>query len=237
MVDKKNKLAIITGASSGIGASAAALFMAENYRVINVSRRECVVVGVENLCCDLADADALQQTCMQLKEACKQAGEVALVHNAAFMTGDAADDCALDGLDMAYKINIRAPSLINKALLADCGQGSSVIFVGSTLSEKAVAGSYSYVTTKHAVAGMMKSLCQDLFGKGIHTACVCPGFTDTEMLRSHIPDEKVLLEIGANNGRGRLVRPEEIAELIVWAHQNPVINGSMLHANLGQKEY
>jgi NAD(P)-dependent dehydrogenase (short-subunit alcohol dehydrogenase family) len=109
--------------------------------------------------------------------------------------------------------------------------------VGSTLSEKAVAGSYSYVLTKHAVAGMMKASCQDLFSTGIHSACICPGFTDTAMLREHVPDNDVLQSIGANNGFGRLVESDEIAALIVWAHQNPVINGAMLHGNLGQKEY
>jgi 3-oxoacyl-[acyl-carrier protein] reductase len=63
-------------------------------------------------------------------------------------------------------------------------QGSSVIFIGSTLSEKAVANRASYVTTKHAVVGLMRSYVQDLFGSGVHTAVVCPGFTDTPMLQT-----------------------------------------------------
>jgi 3-oxoacyl-[acyl-carrier protein] reductase len=66
------------------------------------------------------------------------------------------------------------------------GPGSSVLYVGSTLSEKAVPGSFSYVVSKHAQLGMMRATCQDLMGTGIHTAMVCPGFTDTEMLRNHL---------------------------------------------------
>ena len=74
-------------------------------------------------------------------------------------------------------------------------------------------------------------------GTGIHTALICPGFTDTEMLRTHIGNNpEVVAAIGGMNAYGRLIDPGEIAELIVWAHGNPVINGAVLHANLGQKE-
>eukprot|EP01043_Picozoa_sp_COSAG02_P056833 COSAG02_NODE_6801_length_3352_cov_170.007378_3_plen_92_part_00 len=52
-------------------------------------------------------------------------------------------------------------------------------FVGSTLSEKAVANTASYVTAKHAMVGLMRATCQDLAAAAapVHTALVCPGFT------------------------------------------------------------
>ena len=66
---------------------------------------------------------------------------------------------------------------------------------------------------------------------------VCPGFTDTEMLRNHLGNNEALLtEIGSMNSFGRLIEPEEIASLLLWSHRNPVINGAVLHANLGQRE-
>ena len=69
------------------------------------------------------------------------------------------------------------------------------------------------------------------------TAMVCPGFTDTEMLRTHLGnDSEVAAAIASMNSFNRLIEPAEIAELILWVHQNPVINGAVLHANLGQKE-
>jgi 3-oxoacyl-[acyl-carrier protein] reductase len=117
-------------------------------------------------------------------------------------------------------------------------QGSSVLFVGSTLSEKAVAGAFSYIVSKHAQLGMMRATCQDLMGRGIHTALICPGFTDTSMLREHVGnDETVLQSLGAMNSFGRLVSPAEIADMILWAHQHPVVNGSVMHGNLGQIEH
>ena len=114
---------------------------------------------------------------------------------------------------------------------------SSLLYIGSTLAEKAVAGSFSYVVSKHAQLGMMRASCQDLMGRGIHTAMICPGFTDTEMLRTHLGnDPQVTAAIAGMNSFNRLVAPTEIAELVRWSHHNPVINGSVLHANLGQKE-
>jgi NAD(P)-dependent dehydrogenase (short-subunit alcohol dehydrogenase family) len=113
--------------------------------------------------------------------------------------------------------------------------GSSVLYVGSTLSEKAVPHSFSYVVSKHAIVGMMRATCQDLVGRAIHTACICPGFTDTEMFRKHVPTE-ALDQIRAMSAYGRLITPEEIAETLFWAANNPVINGAVIHANLGQVE-
>ena len=113
--------------------------------------------------------------------------------------------------------------------------GSAILYLGSTLSEKAVPGSYSYVITKHATIGMMRATCQDLAGRGVHTACICPGFTDTEMLRQHVP-ESAMEDVCAMSAYNRLIDPDEIAETLFWAANNPVINGAVLHANLGQVE-
>jgi hypothetical protein len=58
------------------------------------------------------------------------------------------------------------------------------------------------------------------------------------MLRTHLQnDEELLRSLAAMNSFGRLIEPGEIAELIHWAHHNPVINGAVLHANLGQQEH
>jgi NAD(P)-dependent dehydrogenase (short-subunit alcohol dehydrogenase family) len=153
------------------------------------------------------------------------------------MRKDACDECQSDSLREVLETNVVAINTINQAMLPLMKTGSSIVYVGSTLSEKAVPGSFSYVISKHAQLGMMRATCQDMMGKGVHTALVCPGFTDTEMLRTHIgTDPEVEAAIGSMNSFGRLIQPREIAELIQWAHHHPVINGAVLHANLGQKE-
>ena len=115
--------------------------------------------------------------------------------------------------------------------------GSSIIYIGSTLSEKAVKNTASYAISKHASIGMMRSTCQDLADMQIHTACICPGFTNTEMLRRHLNnDENIIKQISSKNCFNRLIQPSEIADLILFCADNPVVNGSVLHANMGQIE-
>jgi len=229
--------AIITGASVGIGAAAARAFLADGYTVYNLSRRPCPVPGVNNITCDLSSAEAINNACDVLLDVVSKSDCVALIHNACQMRKDSTTQCDSDSLREVLETNLIAVNSLNQRLLTSFPPSSSVLYIGSTLSEKAVPGSFSYVISKHALLGMMRASCQDLMGSAIHTALICPGFTDTEMLRTHLGnDEEVMQSIASMNSFNRLVEPGEIAGFIVWAHNNPVINGSVLHANLGQKE-
>ena len=232
------KTAIITGASVGIGKAAAALFQDAGYAVHNLSRRACELAGVNNIGCDLADETSIADATTMLKELVRPAAQVALVYNAGQLRKDSALACTSDELHAVLQTNVVANNSINQVLLPLLPRGSSVLYIGSTLAEKAVAGAFSYVISKHALAGMMRATCQDLMGRGVHTACICPGFTDTEMLRTHLDNDQATLDnIADSNSFERLITPQEIGKLILWAHQNPVINGAVLHAQLGQKEH
>jgi len=229
--------AIITGASVGIGRATAAAFLAEGFRVYNLSRRPCPLPGVDNLDCDLTSADSISRAGNTLALAVAASDCIALVHNASQMRKDSATACDSDSLRHVLETNVVGINSLNQLLLPRLPSGSSVLYVGSTLSEKAVPNSFSYVVSKHAQLGIMRATCQDLMGSGVHTALICPGFTDTEMLRTHLGvDPDVGRMIAGMNSFNRLIEPGEIAELIRWAHHNPVINGAVLHANLGQRE-
>ena len=229
--------AIITGASAGIGKAAAQLFRDRGYAVHNLSRRGCGVEGVNDIPTDLSDESSIAAALDTLAETVAQSDKVALVHNACQMRKDTAMDCDSADLHAVLQVALVAANSINRVLLPRMGGGSSVIYVGSTLSEKAVGGAFSYVVSKHALVGMMRATCQDLMGSGVHTACVCPGFTDTEMLRNHLGNDQGAIDsIAGLNSFGRLIDPAEIAALIAWTHDNPVVNGSVLHAHLGQRE-
>ena len=158
-----------------------------------------------------------------------------LIHNASRLVNDTAVETTSNSFREVLEVNLVAPNTLNYFSIPFMEPGSAILYVGSTLSEKAVPGSYSYVITKHATVGMMRATCQDLAGRGVHTACICPGFTDTEMLRKHIPEE-LMDNVRAMSAFNRLIDPEEIAETLFWAANHPVINGAVLHANLGQVE-
>ncbi|MDG2273917.1 MAG: SDR family NAD(P)-dependent oxidoreductase [Halioglobus sp.] len=231
------KVAIITGASVGIGSSTAQKFLDEGFTVFNLARRQCAVDGVRSLVCDLSSQASIDAACDTLKKAMVGCSEVTLIHNASQMKKDSVDDCSSDNLSQVMATNVIAINSLNQHLLPLMPASSSLLYIGSTLSDKAVPGSFSYVISKHAQLGMMRATCQDLMGSGLHTAMICPGFTDTEMLRTHIgTDPDIEAGVAGMNSFNRLIEPEEIAELICWAHHNPVINGAVLHANLGQKE-
>ena len=229
------KYLLITGASAGIGLSAAKLFLDEGYSVINLSRRVCPEKRAIHFTADLSEPNFLNPIMDELEKTLQGAEEIVLVHNAARLTNDKVDSTDSNDFRQIMEINLIASNTLNQNLIPLMKPGSSILYLGSTLSEKAVPNSFSYVTSKHAVIGMMRATCQDLISTGIHTSCICPGFTDTEMLREHVPDE-FMDTIKEMSTYGRLVKPKEIADTILWASQNPVINGSVLHANLGQVE-
>ena len=226
---------VITGASAGIGLAATYKFITRGFKVINLSRRTCPNTDVISLAADLSQQGFFDDIGDDLMSHIEGADTIHLIHNAARYLNDSALDTSDDSLTSVFQTNVVAPNTLNRQILPYMKPGSSIVLVGSTLAEKAVSGCFSYATSKHAQVGLMRALCQDLVGRGIHTLMVCPGFTDTEMLRSHVPDD-AMKEVAAMSTFGRLIEPDEIADTIVWATANPVLNGSVIHANLGQIE-
>ncbi|MAJ53972.1 MAG: short-chain dehydrogenase [Cellvibrionales bacterium TMED79] len=232
-----SKTAIITGASSGIGAATAHRFIELGHKVINIARRASPVEGVINISADLSTEEGAKRAALEAAESAVKGESISLVHNASLMLKDTVHECDTADLMRVLAVNVAAVNTLNRELLPHMVAGSSILYVGSTLSEKAVAGAHSYVISKHAQLGQMRATCQDLIGAEIHTAMICPGFTDTEMLKQHLGgDTELMHEIGSQNSFGRLVTPDEIASVITWAHQSPVVNGTVIHANLGQME-
>jgi NAD(P)-dependent dehydrogenase (short-subunit alcohol dehydrogenase family) len=229
------KTLVISGASSGIGLHTARLFLERGYEVVNLSRRRCPLDKATHINCDLAQPGFIDNAGSVLRPLLERSDETVLIHNASRLTNDSSLETPGNALRAVLEVNVVAPNSLNYFVLPFMRPGSSILFVASTLSEKAVPGSFSYVTSKHAQIGMMRSLTQDLAGRGIHTAAVCPGFTDTEMLRQHVPAE-AMDSVRRMSAFDRLISPDEIANTLLFVAQNPVLNGSVIHANLGQIE-
>lgn len=228
---------IITGASAGIGKATAAYFIEKSWNVVNLSRRKCPVAGVQSIQVDLSRPGFLADIQAELESAVSGEDRICLVHNAAWLNKDSLQNLSGDVFREIQEINIIAPQVLNQFLHAFMKPGSSILYIGSTLSEKAVPGAYSYVVSKHAIIGMMRATCQDLAGRSIHTAAICPGFTDTEMLNNHLNhDQEILNAVKSMSAYNRLIKPEEIAEMLFFSASNPIINGAVLHGNLGQVE-
>jgi NAD(P)-dependent dehydrogenase (short-subunit alcohol dehydrogenase family) len=229
---------VVTGGSVGIGAATAQAFANAGWKVVCLARRPCPVVGAVSVPVDFAVSSAegsWEQVVVEQALPHVDDGVVCLVHNAALLLKDDALSLTAERLRQVFEVNVVVPGVLNRLLAPRMREGSSILYVGSTLSEKAVKNTASYVSSKHAVVGLMRATCQDAAPRGIHTACVCPGFVDTEMLRAHTGgDPGLMAALSSLSGHNRLVRPDEIAALLLVCAQQPVVDGAVIHANLGQ---
>jgi 3-oxoacyl-[acyl-carrier protein] reductase len=225
---------VITGGSHGIGEKTISLFMQKGWKVVNISRSNCSLPHVHNLNIDLSSPDWSQQYKQPIQSSLEHAEKICLVHNAAAFASDNISSLSCDDFRSILNVNLVSPVALNQVVIPHMKMGSSIIYIGSTLSEQAVPNRASYVISKHAVIGLMRSTCQDLAGKDIHSCCVCPGFVNTKMLTEHIDIDVLKNFISKKVIAKRLIEPQEIAELIHFSAMNPIINGSVLHANLGQ---
>ena len=231
---KLDKHLIITGASSGIGYATAKLFQEDGYQVINLSRSKINLKNANHLTADLSKRDWSNEVTKKLSSILTDSSEISLIHNASMMQSDNVENIDINNLRDIYEVNLVAPAILNKIIIPYMKNGSSILYVGSTLSEKAVPQMSSYVTSKHGMIGLMRSTCQDLFGRYIHTACICPGATETEMLQEYVQGNQEALDMMAQTlSENRLISPEEIAKALFFCAKNSVINGSVIHANLG----
>ena len=231
---KLDKHLIITGASSGIGYATAKLFQEDGYQVINLSRSKINLKNANHLTADLSKRDWSNEVSKKLSLILTDSSEISLIHNASMMQSDNVENIDINNLRDIYEVNLVAPAILNKIIIPYMKNGSSILYVGSTLSEKAVPQMSSYVTSKHGMIGLMRSTCQDLFGRYIHTACICPGATETEMLQEYVQGNQEALDMMAQTlSENRLISSEEIAKTLFFCAKNSVINGSVIHANLG----
>jgi len=231
---KLDKHLIITGASSGIGYATAKLFQEDGYQVINLSRSKINLKNANHLTADLSKRDWSNEVSKKLSSILTDSSEISLIHNASMMQSDNVENIDINNLRDIYEVNLVAPAILNKIIIPYMKNGSSILYVGSTLSEKAVPQMSSYVTSKHGMIGLMRSTCQDLFGRYIHTACICPGATETEMLQEYVQGNQEALDMMAQTlSENRLISSEEIAKALFFCAKNSVINGSVIHANLG----
>lgn len=231
------KTLILTGGSKGIGYAVAQLFHHNEWQIINISRSNSNIENIININIDLSDIHFEAILNANVKSTLEGKQQICLVHNAAYHINDNITEQNLIELTKTLNVSIISPSILNRCFIPFMAEGSSIIYMGSTLSEKAVPHAASYVIAKHATVGMMRATCQDLAKLHIHTCCVCPGFTNTEMLQNHLDNDPQLMDFAKKKvGAERLIEPVEIAKTIYFAAQNPVINGSVIHANLGHLE-
>ena len=219
-----SKVAIVTGASRGIGRACALRLAKDGIDVVvnyNSNEEEAmkVVNAIKDMGCDAiavkANVANQKDVAAMFREAYKHFGHIdILVNNAGVV-----DDAYLlmlnnDSLDRSLDINIKGYFYCSQqaALKMFKQKSGRIVNVSSVSSKLALAGQSVYGATKGAVNSMTATLAKELAPYGIQVNAVAPGFITTEMIEA-IPEEKKE-EYLKNIPRGRLGKVEEVAEVV-----------------------
>lgn len=222
----KDKVAIVTGAGSGIGEAGAAAMAREGARVILFDRdggrakAAADRMGAEAMAVDVADDVALGAA---IAEVLTRHGRIDILHNHAGIQveGDL-EQVATQGFDASWAVNVRAPFMAARAVVpAMKAQGGGVIL--NTSSSSGVQYDremIAYATTKHAVIAMTRQMAGDYGCHGIRVNALCPGWVDTPFNLPFMAQMggRANLEayIAKRVPMGRWARLEEMAEPILF---------------------
>ena len=224
--------ALVTGASRGIGAAIATAFSAQGASVTLMVRdqlrarpvADSLTGPVAIVIADLTDRAAVHAACA---EAAERLGAVdVLVNNAGFTESAPFLKTGPEVFERMIAIHLMGAVHTTQAVLPSMierGQGH-VINVASTAGLRGETYVSAYVAAKHALVGLTRALALEMSKKGVAVNAVCPGYTDTDLVRdavariadrSRMSEDEVLRTILAGAGQARLVKPEEVAAAVI----------------------
>ncbi|HWA24314.1 MAG TPA: SDR family oxidoreductase [Lacunisphaera sp.] len=241
MFSLTQKVALVTGAGSGIGLAIARLFARQGAFVWVVERdalagRNAVdSINTVGGRADLAVADVSDPAAVDTLAAKLPPLDI-LVNNAGIgHVGGLPDTTAAD-LDRLYAVNVRGAFNFCKAFVPAMLERKmgSVINLASVSGVIAVRERLAYNVTKHAIVGLTKSLALDHSHTGVRFNAICPGRVETPFVKARIaqyPDpEQAYREMSATQLTGRMARPDEIAAAALYlaADESAMVTGSNL---------
>ena len=221
-----NKVAIITGAGSGIGKATAQLFAQEGAKVIvsdideqhgKTAVEEIKASGGEAVFFK-ADSASPADNSDLVEEAIKQYGQLDIAVNNAGIGGPLAPtgEYPVEGWMKTIDINLSGVFYgLRYQIPAMLKSGGSIINVASILGQAGTKFSPAYVAAKHGVVGLTKGAALEYADKGIRINAVGPGYIKTPLVMKSLDDTARKALVGLHP-IGRLGEAEEIAELILW---------------------
>ncbi len=242
MTEMTDKVALVVGGASGIGAAIADRLATEGALVFLTGRRQADVDGAAAKIGRGAKAivaDAGDPADMERAVATVAAGHGridALVPNAAMAEPEGLLSSTPELFDRHFALNVRGPLLAVRAAVPHMPPGSAAVVVGSTASEMANPPCGAYAATKAALRSFVRTWTVELAPRGIRVNVLSPGPTETPMLADVSDDVRAV--ILSRVPLGRLARPEEIASaaLFLASGQSSCMAGSDLHVDGGMAQ-
>ncbi|WP_342620606.1 SDR family NAD(P)-dependent oxidoreductase [Rhodoferax sp. GW822-FHT02A01] len=229
----QGKHALVTGGGSGIGAAIALALVEQGARVTVLGRRmeplqSLVAQHPETLqavCADVSDAAQVEAA---VRDAQVRFGPIHILVNNAGQAASAPflkTDASL--LHQMLDVNLHGTWNCTQAVLPQMLQAGwgRIVNVASTAGITGYAYVAAYCAAKHAVVGLTRSLALEVAKKGVTVNAVCPGYTETEILRESIAnvvaktgrsEAEARAEFAKGNPQGRIVQPAEVADTVRW---------------------
>jgi NAD(P)-dependent dehydrogenase (short-subunit alcohol dehydrogenase family) len=211
------KIAIVTGASRGIGRAISLALAKEDATVVLAARNEPKLEEIakliqkaggkaEVIVTELTEENSIKNLVARVTE--KFAAIDILVNNAGITHSAALEKTATADWDKCFAVNSRGPFILcREALpLLRKSERGYIINIASVVGVKGYPLQSAYTASKHAIRGMTMSLAEELKGSNIRVHLLCPGGVDTDLIDQVRPDIK----------KEDLMQPEEIAELVVY---------------------
>ncbi len=221
---KEQPLAVVTGASSGIGAATARALARSGFRVICAARRADLIealadeIGGQAVTCDVTSADDVAALAATVGGRC-----AVLVNNAGGALGlepvAAAD---LDAWERMYQVNVLGTALVTKALLpALVGAAGVIVFVTSVAADAGYEGGAGYCGAKAAERSIVETLRLELYDQPVRVCEIAPGMVHS--------DEFSLTRFGGDQARADAVyagvanplTADDVADAIDWIATRP----------------
>jgi NAD(P)-dependent dehydrogenase (short-subunit alcohol dehydrogenase family) len=237
-MNTKTRVAIITGAGSGIGLATAKLLFKSGFSIVGVGRDPGKLQRLET---QLGDKDRVATLAIDVTadEAPKRIVELALqrfgridclINNAGVGSPKPVHEATDADFDYFVNLMLRAPFRLCREVLPHLGQGSSIVNITSTFAHIGGRRGGAYSAAKGGLKSLTEHMACEYGPRGIRSNCVAPGVTRTEMVAHRFEDEAFKRINVDTTPYPRLAEPEDVAEVIAFlcSPGSEMINGQSI---------
>lgn len=239
----ENQLALVTGASRGIGKAIATMLARNGARVVGTATTEAGAQAINEYLTasggvgkvlDVRDSAQVSALIDEIEKAFG-APVAILVNNAGITQDNIAVRMKESEWDSVIDTNLKSVFRLSKAVLRGMmkARHGRIINITSVVGSSGNAGQMNYAAAKAGIAGMTRSLAREIGSRNVTVNCVAPGFIDTDMTRALSEDQKKAL-LG-QIPLGRLGNPDDVAAAVLFlaSQQAGYVTGTTLHVNGG----